>query len=67
MAVLDECLFSLFVPPFVPNAPTSVYFANVKIIVDTTFASLPKNTFVRADYHQKSPTKSACKYEIACD
>ena len=40
---------------------------NVRIIVDTTFVPLPKNTFVREDYHQKSPTKAAWKYEIACD
>ncbi len=50
-----------------PDAPTSVFFANVKIIVDSTFVPLPKNTFVRQDYHQKSPTKAAWKYEIACD
>ena len=65
--VLDECLFDVFVPPLATNAPTSVFFANVKIIVDTTFVPLPKTQFVRADFHKKSPTRSAWKYEIACD
>jgi len=67
IAVLDECIFDRFVPPLAPNAPTSVYFAYVKIIVDTTFIPLPKNQFIPADYHHKSPTKAAWKYEIACD
>ena len=67
IAAIDECCFDLFVKPLAADAPTSIFFANVKIIVDTTFVPLPKNTFVRADYHQKSPTKSAWKYEIACD
>ena len=64
---LEECLYAHFVPPLAPTAPTSVYFANVKIIVDTTFVPLPKTQFIRADYHHKSPTKAAWKYEIACD
>ena len=67
IAVLDECIYSIFVQPLAADAPTSTFFPNVKIIVDTTFVPLPKNTFVRQDYHQKSPTKSAWKYEIACD
>jgi hypothetical protein len=67
VAVLSDEIYDIFVPPLAPDSPTSVLFANVKIIVDTTFVPLPKNTFVRQDYHQKSPTKSAWKYEIACD
>ena len=65
--ILDECCFSVFVRPLAADAPTSVFFPNVKVIVDTTFVPLPKNTFVRADYHPKSPTRAAWKYEIACD
>jgi hypothetical protein len=67
VTVIDECCFDLFVQPLAADAPTAVFFANVKIIVDTTFVPLPKTQFVRADYHQKSPTKAAWKYEIACD
>ena len=65
--VLDECCYSVFVPPLAADAPVSTFFPNVKIIVDSTFVPLPKNTFVRRDYHKKSPTKAAWKYEIACD
>ena len=39
----------------------------MKIIVDSTFVPLPKGQFVKKDFHQKSPTRSAWKYEIACD
>ena len=67
IAILDECLFDRFVPLFAPNAPTAVYFTHVKIIVDTTFVPIPKTPFIPADYHKKSPTKAAWKYEIACD
>ena len=67
LAVLDECLFDRFVTPVASNAPTSAFFANMKIIVDTTFVPLPKTPFIPADYHKKSPTKAAWKYEIACD
>ena len=67
VAVLSDHIYDLFVQPLAPDASTSVFFANCKIIVDSTFVPLPKNTFVRQDYHQKSPTKSAWKYEIACD
>ena len=67
IAILDECIVDHFVPPLAPDAPTSVYFAHVKIIVDTTFVPLPKTPFIRADYHKKSPTKAAWEYEIACD
>jgi len=67
VAALDDCCFALFVKPLASDAPTSIFFNNVKIIVDTTFVPLPKNTFVREDYHHKSPTKAAWKYEIACD
>ena len=65
--VLDECLFDHFVTPLVSDASTSVFFANVKIIVDSTFVPLPKTPFIRADFHQKGPKRSAWKYEIACD
>ena len=65
--VLDECIFDIFVPPLASDAPTSVFFANVRIIVDSTFVPLPKTPFVRSDFHKKSPTKAAWKYEIACD
>ena len=67
VVALDECIFDHFVTPVAPNAPPSVFFANVNIIVDSTFVPLPKNQFVPADYHKKSPTKAAWKYEIACD
>lgn len=67
VGALDESCYDYFVPPLAANAPTSIYFPNVKIIVDSTFVPLPKNQFIRQDYHQKSPTKAAWKYEIACD
>jgi hypothetical protein len=67
VAALDECIFPRFVPALAPNAPTAVRFPHVKIIVDTTFVPLPKTPFTPADYHKKSPTKAAWKYEIACD
>lgn len=67
VAALDKCISSRFVPSLAPNAPTAVRFPNVKIIVDTTFVPLPKTPFIPADYHKKSPTKAAWKYEIACD
>ena len=65
--ILDECIYSRFITPLASNAPTAVFFADVKIIVDTTFVPLPKTQFIPADYHKKSPTKAAWKYEIACD
>ena len=67
MAALDEYIYDYFVPPLASDAPSSVFFANVKIIVDSTFVPLPKTQFIPADYHKKSPTKSAWKYEIAYD
>ena len=67
VAALDGCISSRFVPSLASNAPTAVRFPNVKIIVDTTFVPLPKTPFIPADYHKKSPTKAAWKYEIACD
>ena len=67
IAVLDECIFDRFVPPLASDATTSLFFANVRIIVDSTFVPLPKTQFVPADFHKKSPTKAAWKYEIACD
>ena len=67
ISILDECIVSLFVQPLAGDSKTSVYFANVRIIVDSTFVPLPKIQFVRADFHQKSPTKAAWRYEIACD
>ena len=67
VTALDECIYDHFVTPLASNAPTSVHFANVKIIVDSTFLPLPKTPFTPADYHKKSPTKAAWKYEIACD
>ena len=67
VTALDECMFDHFVTPLASNAPTSIYFADAKIVVDSTFVPIPKNTFVPADYHKKSPTKAAWKYEIACD
>jgi hypothetical protein len=67
VAVLDECIVSRFIPAIAPDAPTAVHFPNVKIIVDTTFIPLPKTPFITSDYHKKSPTKAAWKYEIACD
>ena len=65
--VIDESIFDIFVPPVAADAPTSVFFANVKIIVDSTFIPHPKTPFVRADFHKKSATRSAWKYEMACD
>ena len=67
IAALDECIYDYFVPPLAPDAQSSVLFANVRLIVDSTFVPVPKSQFIPADYHEKSPTKSAWKYEIACD
>ena len=53
VAALDECIFSRFVPPLAPNAPTAVRFPDVKIIVDTTFVPLPKTRFIPAEYHKR--------------
>ena len=64
--VLDQCIFDIFVPPLASDAPTSVVFAYVKVIVDSTFVPLPKTPFIRTNFHRKSPTRSAWKYEIAC-
>ena len=40
---------------------------HVKILVDSTFLPLPKTPFNPTHYHMKSPTKTAWKFEIACD
>src|ERR1700744_870132 len=56
--ILDECIYNRFVTPLASNAPTAVFF------VDTTLVPLPKTKFIPADYHKKSPTKAAWKYEI---
>ena len=63
IAILDECIYTRLVPPLEPNAPNAVFFANVKIIVHTTFVPVPKTPFIAADYHKKSPTKEEWKYE----
>ena len=48
MAALDESIVDCFVTSVVDDAPTSVYLANVKLIVGTTFVPLPKTPFVSA-------------------
>ena len=67
IAVLGECIFSLFVPPLALDAPTSVFFANVKIIVDTTFVPLPKYTFVPKTTIRRVRRSQRGLYEVQCD
>ena len=62
-AILDECIYNRLVPPLEATAPNTVFFANVKTIVHTTFVPVPKTPFIAADYHKNSPTKEEWKYE----
>jgi hypothetical protein len=67
--IMDECIVRKLIHPLSSTAPTSSLssLSNVKIIVDTTFVPLPKTPYNPTLYHPKSPTKTAWKYEIACD
>ena len=67
ICILDNTIYPLFVTPLASDAPTSVFFPNVKIIVDSTFVPLPKGQFIKKDFHKKNSMRSAWKYEIACD
>ena len=67
--VMDECIVQQLIRPIDSTSPisTRATLPNVKILVDTTFIPLPKTPFNPKLYHKKSPTKSAWKFEIACD
>jgi hypothetical protein len=67
--VMDECIVNQLIRPIDTTSPisTRATLPNVRILVDTTFIPLPRTPFNPKLYHQKSPTKSAWKFEIACD
>ena len=67
--IMDDCIVKKLVRPIDDTSPISTRSSlqHVKIIVDTTFIPLPKTPFNPKRYHKKSPTKSAWKFEIACD
>lgn len=67
--IMDDCVVKQLIRPVDSTSPisTRATLPNVKILVDTTFIPLPRTPFNPKLYHQKSPTKSAWKFEIACD
>jgi hypothetical protein len=67
--VLDMCIVKQLIRPIDSTSPiyTRSTLSHVKILVDTTFIPLPKTPFNPKLYHKKSPTKSAWKFQIACD
>jgi len=67
--ILDAAIYNQLVYPVNHTSPVSTRagLLNVKIVVDTTFIPLPKTPFNPKLYHKKSPTRSAWKFEVACD
>jgi hypothetical protein len=69
VCIMDSHIFTKLIYPIDHTSPISTRSSlqHVKIIVDSTFLPLPKTPFNPMLYHKKSPTKSAWKFEIACD
>ena len=67
--IMDGQIVSKLIRPIDHTSPISTRSSlqHVKILVDSTFLPLPKTPFDPTHYHMKSPTKSAWKFEIACD
>jgi hypothetical protein len=67
--IMDVHIFTKLIYPVDHTSPISTRSSlqHVKILVDSTFLPLPKTPFNPKLYHKKSPTKSAWKFEIACD
>jgi hypothetical protein len=67
--IMDDCIVKKLIRPVDHTSPISTRSSLqlVKIVVDTTFIPLPKTPFDPKRYHKKSPTKSAWKFEVACD
>jgi len=66
---MDDCIVKKLIRPVDHTSPISTRSSlqRVKIIVDTTFIPLPKTPRNTKLFHKKSPTRSAWKFEIACD
>lgn len=71
-----RCMFDRLVPVYVPPhaaAPRTIIdsrLINARIAVDSTFIAIPhtENEDMKHEYyHKKSPTKYACKLQIATD
>jgi hypothetical protein len=66
--VMDAHIVNKLIRPIDHTSPISTRstLQHVKILVDSTFLPLPKSPFLPSHYHQKSPTKTAWKFEVAC-
>ena len=67
--IIDSSIYDELIRPFDDCAPESTLWTlrSVKMIVDSTFISLPKEPRLRTHYNPKSPTKTLWKIHIACD
>lgn len=67
--IMDDCIVDKLIRPIDDSAPisTRATLPHVRLVVDTTFIPLPKRPKNTKLFNSKSPTRSAWKFQVACD